>query len=475
VPSFKVAANTDSFRIGPAPDETETEEPTFAGLTILWAPNHRLMAPAFTFDKPDVVVGRAPTCSVTLAENSVSREHAAFSYADGHWTVRDLGSRHGTLVNRERVPTARLRQGDEIRLGHIVLKFVESAAERYAHYPLDGSKAGDTIAEGVARDRRILVGGHQIDSLLQSLAPIAPSSLPVMLTGESGTGKELFAHAVHKASGRSGELIPLNAAALPESLLESELFGARRGAFTGADRDRSGLLRAAEGGTLFLDEVGELPLSIQAKLLRVVEQGEFVPLGGARVEKVDVRIICATHQPLAAMVEKGTFRRDLFVRLSGYSLHLPPLRERPEDLIHLVRRFVRASPRPELSFEGAFLEGLLAYDFPGNVRELERVIQVAVLQAPGDQLTEAQWPASVRAAMAGLGTPRPASPVAPAPAPAPSAAPPSEMPDGDTLAALFAEHGHKVAALARALGRPRVTVYRWLEQHGIQREKGEPE
>ena len=230
----------------------------------------------------------------------------------------------------------------------------------------------------------------------------APSRATVFVTGESGTGKELAAEAVHRLSPRAGgPFVPINCAAIPRELIESEIFGHVRGAFTGAVADRQGAAQAADGGTLFLDEICEMDLALQGKLLRFVQTGQFQPVGSTRLVSVDVRFVCATNRDPMAEVKAGRFREDLYYRLHVVPLRLPPLRERGEDVVMLAeaflaraakeegRRFVRLSPDAKAA--------LLAHPWPGNVRELENAIRGAVVLADGEELTAEMLPAAVRA------------------------------------------------------------------------------
>ena len=229
---------------------------------------------------------------------------------------------------------------------------------------------------------------------------VKESPVNILLTGESGTGKDLLARTLHYQSGRKhSPFVPVNCAAIPEQLLESELFGYIRGAFTDARKDKKGLFIEADGGTLFLDEVGELPLLLQAKLLRVIEDKEVRPLGATKSEKVDVRIIAATNRDMRGAVERGEFRQDLFYRLSVVDIHIPSLRERPEDLPlllqHFISRSAQASQVRRLSAEA--LRILLNYPWPGNVRELENTIERALVLCRGEEITPADLPPHLNA------------------------------------------------------------------------------
>jgi DNA-binding NtrC family response regulator len=231
-------------------------------------------------------------------------------------------------------------------------------------------------------------GGKAMGELVSLIERIAPSPSNVLVSGESGTGKEIVARALHDLSPRrDGPFVTLNVSAIPESLVESYLFGHERGAFTGADKRREGLFRAASGGTLFLDEIGELPLGVQSKLLRAVESKEILPVGSDRPFRVDARIIAATHRDLPAMVEAGQFRRDLLYRIQVVTVRIPPLRERADDIAalaaHFAEKHAREQRKPIPAIAPAALELLRRYRWPGNARELSNVIERAVLLAQG--------------------------------------------------------------------------------------------
>lgn len=237
-----------------------------------------------------------------------------------------------------------------------------------------------------------LIGNSRAMRQVYSLiSKVLHSPYTVLLRGETGTGKELVARAIHDCGPRRSKgFIVQNCAALPESLLESELFGYRKGAFTGADRDRPGLFDAASGGTLLLDEVGDMPMSLQAKLLRVLQEGEVRPLGSNATHKVDVRIVAATHRDLSALVRAGQFREDLYYRLAQFPIELPALREREEDILVLARHFAQRAcaflQRDEVSWSRTVLDHLSSYAFPGNVRELKGLVERALLLCEDNEL-----------------------------------------------------------------------------------------
>ncbi|MCA9538920.1 MAG: sigma-54-dependent Fis family transcriptional regulator [Myxococcales bacterium] len=226
---------------------------------------------------------------------------------------------------------------------------------------------------------------------------VAPSSASILIRGESGTGKELVARALHLRSRRAdGPFVAVNCAAVPEQLLESELFGHQKGAFTGADHHRVGLFREASGGTLFLDEIGEMSPALQPKLLRVLQEREVRPVGSAQSRRIDVRVVAATHQDIAAAVQAGRFRSDLYFRLNVIAIDVPPLRERGDDIALLAEHFLAEcaarDERPALRFSPAALTALLLYRWPGNVRELRNAVEHAVAMTQGDEIGVAELP-----------------------------------------------------------------------------------
>lgn len=231
----------------------------------------------------------------------------------------------------------------------------------------------------------------RVKAIRELIERVAPADSTVLITGESGTGKEVAARAIHRASPRAEKpLVSINCAAIPGDLLESELFGHVKGAFTGADRSRPGLVETANGGTLFLDEIGDMPASMQAKLLRVLQDRKIRRVGGTEEIPVDVRVICATHQDLEALVREGKFREDLYYRIHVIRIRMPGLRERLEDIPEFVRlfleRYATRTGRPAPVADPAFLEAMVSYSWPGNVRELENVIERAATLAGGERL-----------------------------------------------------------------------------------------
>jgi len=264
--------------------------------------------------------------------------------------------------------------------------------------PGGASDRGVPVDEATVTRLKQLLPGLVCESpamrrVLQTVAVVAPSDVPVLITGPTGSGKEMIAQLIHRASPRAaGPLIAANCAGLPETLLESELFGHTKGAFTGADQARAGLFRAAAGGTLFLDEIGELPLHLQPKLLRALETGQIMPVGSDRPVQVDIRLVAATNRNLTEEVEAGRFREDLYYRLNVIELAVPPLVERPEDILPLARQFAQEFAGAPVRFSPQAMECLLAYSWPGNVRQLRNAIHRACLLCRGDVILPEHLP-----------------------------------------------------------------------------------
>ena len=386
-----------------------------------------------------------------LPSSYVSSLHAELHRAPGGWMVYDHQSRNGTYLNGERTAQGPLHDGDILQIGHTILRF------RRALPPSDDLDTGPLAPDGPGAP----VSG--LTTLLPDLGPrlaalesIARSTVPVLLLGETGTGKEVLAHAIHALSGRTGRLVAVNCGGLPLNLIESQIFGHKKGAFTGAQKDEPGLARTAHQGTLFLDEIGDLPLAAQVALLRVLQEGEVVPVGDTRPHKVDLRVVAATHQPLDAMAERKDFRSDLFARLSGYRHDLAPLRDRSEDLGLLVGMLLArlVSPGhevPRLTPEVGRL--LLQYPWPLNIRELKQCLAAALALAPGGLIEAEHLPPRI----SDMPPPRPGLPRV------------KQDPEGvrDTLITLLEQHAGNVSQVARKLGKARSLVHRWLEQCGI--------
>lgn len=312
-----------------------------------------------------LAIGRGDDAGICVRHSTVSRRHAEVSVDDHRVRVRDLGSRNGSFVGGRRLAPdewIELSPAQPVELGDALVVF----------------RPARTIAS------RSEWGASGIDAVLETADQVARGRISVLIRGETGVGKEVLAGRIHARSPRaSSPFVRVNCAAFPEALLEAELFGYERGAFTGAVSPKPGLLESADTGTLFLDEVGDLSATTQAKLLRVLEAREVTRLGSVRAQKIDVRFVAATNRDLPAMIRDGTFRADLYYRLDGVTLEIPPLRERRGEIERLAGSFLRASceelrsPVPEIT--AAAWQVLQGYDWPGNVRELRNVIECAIL------------------------------------------------------------------------------------------------
>ncbi len=323
----------------------------------------------------------------------------------------------------------------------------------------------------------IVGASARMQRLLRLVARVAPTDSTVLVLGESGTGKELVARSLHVLSSRARQpFVPVNVGALPETLIESELFGYAKGAFTGANADRAGLVEEADRGTLFLDEIGDMPLATQVKLLRTLENNEVRRIGENAPRMVDVRVVAATHRDLRALVADGRFRADLYYRLNVVQIELPPLRERREDIGLLasffLERAARRQRRPGLEFTPAAMLLLERYDWPGNVRELENAIEHAVAVSERRRLEPGDLPAEVRAPRMLARGDAPAPPVAAA-----KAAPPAADRDAMSLEDVTREHVLRVlerhngntTSASKQLGISRTTMWRMLKRWGVPR------
>jgi two-component system response regulator GlrR len=394
-------------------------------------------------------VGSAPGAEVRVADREVSRLHADLEPSEQGTWVRDLGSRNGTFVGDLRVTAALLPDGARLRLGgtELVLRYPSepSPVELWPGHSFGG----------------LLGASPPMRELYACLARVAESDAPVLLLGETGTGKELAAQAIHAASKRAAQpFVVVDCAALAGSLVEGELFGHARGAFTGAVGARAGSFEAASGGTIFLDEIGELPLALQPKLLRVLESHTVKRLGESEHRPVDVRLLAATHRDLGLMVNSGAFREDLYFRVAVLPLTLPALRARPSDIPILYRHFLAGrQPREPLSERD-----LCKLPWLGNVRELRNFVERVCAFGAGGTLGGTSAP-SVRTD-AGA-PPADVSPV------------PFEQPfkefreqwidrgEREYVRRLLDKHGRNVAAAAEAAGLDRTYVYRLIRKHDL--------
>jgi transcriptional regulator with PAS, ATPase and Fis domain len=389
---------------------------------------------------------RARTLVVEVPDGSMSTEHARI-VRDGAagWIVEDAGSKNGTYVNGVRHTRHELGDGDVIDTAQAIFVIRTGAGS---------ADAGDhELAVQGASDLATL--DPQLAATFGTLGRVAKADVPLLVLGETGTGKEVVARAAHALSGRSGNYVAVNCGAIAPTLVMSELFGYRRGAFSGATEDRPGFVRAADRGTLFLDEIAELAPESQAALLRVLQEREVIPVGGTAPVKVDLHVVSATCQDIAALVELGEFRRDLHARIAGFTLTLPPLRGRRVDLGHLVARLI-ARRGATCKLHRAAARALFLYRWPHNIRELDQVLAAALAVGDGE-IALAQLPPHVSS-----GEPAPRSVAGNGDA---DVLPPKL--DRDALVALFETHRGNVSHVARALGTSRSQVRRMASRFGL--------
>jgi transcriptional regulator with GAF, ATPase, and Fis domain len=449
-----------AIEAGPTPAELHVVHPTELAATIV-------------LGEAKVTLGRQPDDDTAppLLHTLVSRKHFAVEWDPARrlHTGVDLGSSNGSAVDG--IPAnvkLALRDGSVLRVGPVLLVY-DAPAKFPATDPPEVSR--DAIPGRAVAARQ----------LREDVARVAADPSPVLLTGATGTGKELIAGEIHRLSGRTGKLVAVNCAVLNPQLVESQLFGHVRGAFTGASSEQQGLFRAAEGGTLLLDEIGELPVELQPKLLRVLQEKEVCPVGGTRNVSVDVRVIAATNRDLAALVESGGFRRDLYARLALWEIRVPSLQRRRADLMSWLERLharwrtargLAAQPLPALDTEAA--EALLLRDWSDNLRGVDRLVH-ALAEAAGTGQTLALrdlpawlWTDAAREAPAARADAAAAAPE-PAPVAAPTAGTPPAppIPSRDELAAVLAQNGGSIRATARHFARDRRQIYRWLEAFGL--------
>ncbi|MCA6215163.1 sigma 54-interacting transcriptional regulator [Ideonella sp. B7] len=327
------------------------------------------------------------------------------------------------------------------------------------------------LARGMPARQGLIGTSSAFREMLALVARVAPSEASVLLLGESGTGKELVARAVHEGSPRGSKpWVVVDCASLTESLFESELFGHEKGAFTGAHMARAGLIEAASGGTLFLDEVGDIPLAMQVKLLRLLESGTYRRVGSTELRHADVRLVSATHRDLSALVAQGRFREDLYYRLSTFPIALPPLRERQGDIPLLATALLeRVAPGRAMTLDRDAVQALARHPFPGNVRELRNVLERAVLLSDGDHITAATVARALSVGLLRRSAPQPPLPALSAPAPVGSGAdrgrPPASLraAEAQALRAALQAHPGSREALAATLGISVRTLYRKLK------------
>jgi transcriptional regulator with AAA-type ATPase domain len=383
-----------------------------------------------TLDRAHAVIGRDPACDLVSDDARISRRHAIVRFDGESWRVHDLGSRNGTFLDGVAAPHAGGRRG-VLAVGDTLFLLCDDVRP-YLAESID-------VTDG-------MVVGPTLRRAWRHIERAAQSSSVMHLTGETGAGKELASRRFHDAGPRArGPLVAVNCAALPPPLAERLLFGARRGAYSGADAHAEGYLAAADGGTLFLDEVAELPLEVQAKLLRVLEDGELLPLGAARPRRVEFGVVTATHGDLRAQASMGRFRHDLYFRLGKPVVALPALRDRLEDIAFLIERALAQLAPPRLP-HASLVDAALRRAWPGNVRELVRETAAAASTAQDDERVRAEH-LDARAGCA-LG------------------AAPTAVDDALRIRDALASERGNVSRAARALGMHRNQLRRWLAVHG---------
>lgn len=402
-----------------------------------------------------LIIGRDDAAPIQLDGASVSRRHAELYRQGPLYVIRDLGSRNGTWLDGRHTQHGPLGAGAVLRIGDWIALLTQR----------DSAKPRVEFGEVLPG----IFGGHELATLVPTLQRAARSDIPIVIVGETGTGKELFARAVHRSSGRVGPFLAVNCAALPEHLAEAELFGYRRGAFTGAERANDGLFRAADGGTLFLDEMPELSLSLQAKLLRALEYGEVHSLGATAPVRVDVRVVAASQTTVADLVSAKRLREDLAGRLSGLELRLSSLAQRRTDIVPLFAKFleIKSGGRaPEL--DPRLVEALCLHDWPFNVRGLQ-LLAHALLAVHGHEphLKRRHLPPEVAELVEGRPTSRLDQPASTRQ----SAAGGRRQHDIARLDSELKKNGGNVKAAARAIGISRQRVYRLLGERVVAQEE----
>ncbi len=404
-----------------------------------------------------VVIGTERSCDVVLTDSFVSRRHCSVTPHAQGFAISDLGSKNGTVIDGVAVGKVVAPPGVALRIGKTLVQLMP-ADEVVDIPPSQSERFGGLYGSSLPM--------RQVFALLERASK---SNAPILFLGESGTGKELMARGVHDASPRrDGPFVVFDCGASTDTLIESDLFGHTKGAFTGASADRVGAFAAAHGGTLFLDEIGDLPVALQPKLLRMLEAGEVVPLGGRKSEKYDVRIVAATHRDVFGEVARGGFRGDLYYRLAVVEVHVPPLRQRIGDLPHLIAMFLERAGAPQLAQQvgGAALERLMRYHWPGNVRELRNVITRAVaLAGPDDDFQSLPFVLRPTAAAPDTQTVRADRPFHDAKDEVVATF------EREYLRDLVVRAGGNLSQAARIAGLERKFLYKLLERNGLRQQK----
>jgi len=399
--------------------------------------------------------GMRTRLDVGVADNWMSSGHAALIREAAGWRLVDHGSKNGTKINGKPQSNTLLHDEDVLEMGQTFFVFRSRLATR-----ADAPRWFDAGQVGPLAGLATML--PELSERFDELARLSASKSSIVIRGPTGSGKELIARAVHTLSGRCGAFVAVNCAGLPEALVESELFGHVRGAFSGANRDSEGVLMASAKGTLFLDEIGDLPCAAQSKLLRALQEQAVRPVGGHREHHVDLRVVSATHRDLGQLVQAGEFREDLFSRL-GSTFELPFLGERREDLGLIVNTLFEWIEDPRAwgsRLSSEVVRAFLNYSWPRNVRELQKALERAIALAGAGPIELAHLPAEVR----------PQSPAASRPAE------PQNLSNEDQakrarLIELLCTHRGNIAAVAREIGVVRSQVQRWMNRYGVSRDE----
>jgi sigma-54 dependent transcriptional regulator, acetoin dehydrogenase operon transcriptional activator AcoR len=352
-------------------ETTVTELPDPEGAPVKGVFGLMWLSPEESFHELEhqMLIGRSAECRIRAESSQVSRQHACIAKDGPLWLLRDGSSKNGTWVNGKRVAVAALNEQDVVRIGDWVGVVCEVPAQAARQGELFGTRGQDVLVSA------------PLYALMETLESLAKRDIATMIYGETGTGKEVLAQSIHNLSERPGRFVALNCAAIPEAIAEGMFFGHARGAFTGATESSDGYVQAARHGTLFLDEVADLPMTIQGKLLRVLEDRKVTPLGQTEQRSVDFRLVAACAEPLSKAVADGRFRADLYARLRGAELTIPPLRQRKQEIPRLCSHFLRMHGSAKPILDGRFIESLCVYDWPYNVRELKQL--ALLLGTPG--------------------------------------------------------------------------------------------
>ena len=371
---------------------------------------------------------------VGVPDMQMSQPHARLVPRDGGWMLEDMGSKNGSFVDGERRASAPLVDGSVLELGHTLMLYREG--------PAPDDEDTEDLADVPTGLRTFMPA---LADVFENLGLVVQTDAAVLIQGETGTGKELLARAVHALAQRSGAFVPVNCGALPEALVESELYGHKKGAFSGAERDHLGLVRTAHHGTLFLDEIADLPTASQVALLRVLQEREVTPVGATQPVPVDIRVVAASHHDLEHQMTIGKFRHDLYARLAAYTVRLPPLRERREDIGLLLAELLP----PGVKLTPAAAYALVDYDWPLNIRELASCLTVATALARGGTIRLEHLPDAIGGE---------------------EEAPALSDDDGRKraeLVALLQRHRGNVSAIARSAGKARAQIHRCLRRYDL--------